>query len=167
MIEVRIETSADRDAVRRVHEAAFGQREEADLVDRIRDRAARYLGLVAVEAGEVVGHIAFSPVTVDGSDVVALGLAPMAVRPDRQRAGVGAALVRAGLAACREAGAEAVFVLGHPAYYPRFGFAPAAGRGVGNEYDAPPDAFLVVELVSGALDGAGGTARYDPALAGG
>ena len=166
MIEIRTETAADRAAVRRVNEAAFGQPEEADLVDRIRERAAGYLGLVATEAGEVVGHIAFSPVEIDGHPGVSVwGLAPMAVRPDRQRAGVGSRLVRAGLAACRAEGEEAVVALGHPAYYPRFGFASAAGRGIGNEYGAPPEAFMVLDLVPGALDGVAGTARYDPALA--
>jgi putative acetyltransferase len=90
----------------------------------------------------------------------------MAVVPGRQRSGVGSALVRAGLAACRAVKAEAVFVLGHPDYYPRFGFEPAAARGIGNEYRAPAEAFMAVELEAGALDGVKGTARYDPALAG-
>ena len=165
MIEIRPETAADRAAVRRVNEAAFGQPEEADLVDRIRERAAGYLGLVATEAGEVVGHIAFSPVEIDGHPGVSVwGLAPMAVRPDRQRAGVGSRLVRAGLAACRAEGGEAVVVLGHPAYYPRFGFASAAGRGIGNEYGAPPEAFMVLELVPGALDGDDGLIVYPTAF---
>jgi putative acetyltransferase len=90
----------------------------------------------------------------------------MAVVPGRQRSGVGSALVRAGLAACRAAKAEAVFVLGHPNYYPRFGFEPAAARGIGNEYGAPPEAFMVLELVPGALSGVSGTAVYDSSLAG-
>lgn len=167
-IRIRPEHPHDAAAVRRVHEAAFGRADEADLVDRLRSRAGTYLALVAVDAGEVVGHIAFSPVTLDPPHpaLSALGLAPMAVVPDRQRHGVGAALVRAGLAACRDAGAGAVFVLGHPDYYPRFGFRPAASAGVGNAYGAPPEAFMVAELAPGALDGVAGTAVYDPALAG-
>lgn len=171
-MHIRTEHPDDHDAVRRVNEAAFGRADEADVVDRLRERAASYLALVAVDDGAVVGHIAFSPVTLVGADlrlpapVTALGLAPMAVLPAFQRRGVGGALVRDGLAACRAGGVDAVFVLGHPTYYPRFGFAPAAERGIGNAYGAPPEAFMVVELRSGALDGAAGTAHYDPALAG-
>jgi putative acetyltransferase len=165
---VRPERLADADAVRRVTRAAFGRADEADLVDRLRQRATLYLALVAEDGGEVVGHTAFSAVALRPPHVrlAAFGLAPMSVRPDRQRGGVGSALVRAGLAACRDAGADAVFVLGHPAYYPRFGFRPAADHGVGNEYGAPPEAFMVLELTPGALDGVRGTAVYDPALAG-
>ena len=167
-MEVRVERPSDVPGVRCVNEAAFGRTDEADLVDRLRDRAASYLGLVAVDAGEVVGHVAFSPVTLDPPRPapVALGLAPMAVLPGRQRSGVGSALVRGGLSAARRGGADVVFVLGHPEYYPRFGFESAAGRGIGNEYGAPPEAFMVLELTAGALDGVGGTALYDPALAG-
>ena len=164
---VRPETPADAAAVRRVTVAAFGQPDEADLVDRIRARAPGYLALVAEDGGEVVGHIAFSAVRVDGAPGLrAVGLAPMAVAPERQRGGVGSALVEAGLAACRAAGVEAVVVLGHPAYYPRFGFAPARAFGLRDEYGAPPEAFMALELVPGALAEAAGTVRYDPALAG-
>ena len=114
-----------------------------------------------------VGHLALSRVTLDppAPGVRALGLAPMAVAPVAQRSGIGSALVRHALAWSRRAGVDAVFVLGHPAYYPRFGFFPAAGLGIGNEYGAPSEAFLVAELTPGALDGVAGTARYDPALA--
>ena len=167
-MEVRPEEPGDAPAVRRVNEAAFERADEADLVDRLRGQASRYLALVAVDEGEVVGHVAFSPVTFHPPRpaLSAFGLAPMAVRPDRQRDGVGSALVRAGLAACQEAGAGAIVVLGHPDYYPRFGFEPAASHGIGNEYGAPPEAFMVLELAPGTLGGVSGTAVYDPALAG-
>lgn len=167
-IEIRAEVPADSAAVRRVNEAAFGRPDEADIVDRLRARAAGYLALVAVDGGEVVGHIAFSRVTLDAVDdaVVAFGLAPMAVLPGWQRAGVGSALVRRGCDACRQAGAHALFVLGHADYYPRFGFVPAAPRGIVSEYDVPPDAFMMLELVPDCLAGARAVVRYDPALAG-
>lgn len=167
-MEIRPERPDDVSAVRRVNEAAFKRPDEADIVDRLRAHAASYLALVAVDEGEVVGHIAFSPVAMSPSEpaLSALGLAPMAVLPTHQRSGVGSALVWEGLEACREAGADAVFVLGHPGYYPRFGFESTATRGIGNVYGAPPEAFMVVELTPGALDGVVGTALYDPALAG-
>ena len=165
---IRPEAHADHAAVRRVNEAAFGQPDEADLVDRLRDRAVAYLALVAEDGGVVVGHIAFSPVRLEPPrpGLAAWGLAPMAVLPDRQRGGVGSALVHAGLAACRDAGADAVFVLGHPDYYPRFGFRPAAAWDLRDTYGAPPEAFMALELTPGALDGAGGVAHYDAALDG-
>lgn len=162
---LRPETAADRDAVHALNAAAFGQPDEAELVDRLREQATPYLALVAEEAGEIVGHIAFTPVTVDGATDV-LGLAPMAVRPDRQRDGIGSELVRAGLAACAEAGAAAVVVLGHPAYYPRFGFAPAHTFGLRDSYGAPPEAFMALELTPGALAEATGTVHYHDAFAG-
>lgn len=167
-MQVRPEQPEDYDAVRRVNEAAFGQPDEADLVDRLRGEVPGYLGLVAVEGEAVVGHIAFTPVTVEtspaGADV--RGLAPMAVLPARQRAGVGRALVRAGLDRCRVDGATAVVVLGHPSYYPLFGFRPAGEVGLRSEYDAPPEAFLVRALVPGGLKGLAGTVRYAAAFGG-
>ena len=167
-MRVRPEAPRDAAAVRRVTEAAFGQPDEADLVDRLRRRGAGYLALVAEDDGAMVGHVAFSAVTFSPPrpGLSAVGLAPMAVAPDRQRRGVGTALVRAGLAACRDAGVEAVFVLGHPDYYPRFGFAPAVGFGIRDAYGAPPQAFMALELTPGALAEVSGTALYDPALAG-
>jgi putative acetyltransferase len=164
---VRPERSEDAAAVRRVNEAAFGRPAEADLVDRLRDRVPSYLALVAVLDGEVVGHIAFTPVTFDPArpalDV--RGLAPMAVLPQRQRAGIGTALVTAGVEACRRNGADGVVVLGHPAYYPRFGFGPAAVFGLTSEYEVPPEAFMALPLAPGALDGVKGVVRYDAVFA--
>ena len=166
-MEIRPEHPADRAAVHRLNEVAFGRPEEAELVDRLRDEVPSYLALVAVLGGEVVGHVAFTPVTLDPprSELDVRGLAPMAVLPARQRTGVGSALVRRGLGACRRAGAAAVVVLGHPGYYPRLGFRRADAFGLRSQYEAPPEAFMALELVPGSLaDVRGGIVRYHRAF---
>jgi putative acetyltransferase len=94
-----------------------------------------------------------------------LGLAPMAVLPSRQRGGIGSALVRDGLERCRLSGVQAVVVLGHAEYYPRFGFIPASRARLRCEYDVPDDVFMVCELEEGSLAGKAGTIRYHPAFA--
>ena len=148
--------------MRVVNTEAFGRAEEARLVDRLRERARPYLGLVAVEGGEIVGHIVFAPVALDagGSTSTLMALAPMAVRPGRQRRGIGSALVRAGFDACRAAGHGVVIVVGHPAFYPRFGFVRARPLGLTSEPAFPDEAFMVAELEPGALRGRRGVVRY-------
>ncbi len=172
MTTVRRERPDDLAAIRAVNELAFGTAAEADLVDALRARGQATLSLVAAEGHRVVGHILFSPVTIEsggepggdsgGDSAAALGLGPMAVLPTRQRLGIGSALVRAGLAACRDAGHGCVVVLGHPEYYPRFGFTRASRHGVTWEHPAPDEAFMLVELRDGALGGRGGIVRYPP-----
>lgn len=158
---IRQETSADTEGIRRVHLAAFETDAEARLVDALRERCAPLISLVADDGGEIVGHIIFSPVTLAGrNDLRLMGLAPMAVAPSRQRLGVGSSLVVEGLAHCRQAGIDAVVVLGHPTYYPRFGFVPAARRSLTSEYEVPADVFMVCELRSHVLDDVSGTVRY-------
>jgi putative acetyltransferase len=165
-MHVRAEVPSDHAQVAQVHRLAFGRPAEAALVDRLRAAGRAVVSLVADEAGAgVVGHILFSPVTLDAADGPPprwLGLAPLAVLPERQRAGIGAALVRAGLAAAGRLGATAVVVLGHPVYYPRFGFAPASRFGLRCVYDAPDEAFMALELVPGACAGRRGLVRYAP-----
>jgi putative acetyltransferase len=107
--------------------------------------------------------VLFSPVEVDNSasNVRMVGLAPVGVLPEYQGQGVGSRLIRAGLEACREAGYDAVVLLGEPDYYSRFGFERASAHGFGNEYGVDHE-FMVMELRSEALDGSGGTVRYRP-----
>ena len=164
---IRPEREEDYESVRRVIELAFGQPDEADLVDALRRLASPYISLVAVQDDEIVGHIFFSPVTIhtDDSAFEAIGLAPLAVLPDRQNLGIGSALTREGLEACRRAGGEIVVVLGHPNYYPRFGFYTAREKGLACEYDVPDEHFMVAELSEGALAGRRGLVKYHPAFA--
>jgi putative acetyltransferase len=163
---IRNEIPGDRAAVHALNATAFETAAEAGLVDALRERARPLVSLVAEDGGAVIGHILLSPVALPGHPGLAImGLAPMAVAAAHRNRGVGSALVRAGLERCREIGCDAVVVLGHPAFYPRFGFVPAAGFGIGCEYDAPADAFMILELRPGALAGAGGTVRYHAAFA--
>lgn len=172
MIEIREERPEDYEAVRRVNESAFERPQEAALVDALRGAARPYISLVAVEEGHgVVGHIFFSPVTIEPEGesargpFPAMGLAPMAVAPASQRTGIGSRLVRAGVEECVRANFAAVFVLGHPDYYPRFGFSPAAPRGFSCVYDVPAEVFMVAELAPGALAGRAGLVKYHPSFA--
>ena len=164
-VTIRDEAPRDHAAVREINLLAFEGPGEADLVDALRERATPCVSLVAEAAGRVVGHLMLSPVTLDGHPALrAMGLAPMAVLPDHQGIGVGTALARAGLEACRTLGAEVVVVLGHPGYYPRFGFAPASRLGLRCVYDAPDEAFMALELTPGALAGRAGLVRFHPAF---
>lgn len=166
-MRIRTEEPTDAARVRQVNERAFERAEEADIVEALCAAGAVALSLVAEEGGEIVGHVLFSPVTVRGADAVrAVGLGPMAVVPERQRAGIGGALIEAGLQRLRADGWSVVVVLGHPSYYPRFGFAPASRFGVRWEHDAPDEAFMLLELVPGALAGRGGVVAYRPELGG-
>jgi putative acetyltransferase len=162
MLTLRRETPEDIPAIRYVHTVAFGRANEADLVERLRDHDALTLSLVAVQDGQIVGHIAFSLVTItsNASTMEALGLAPMAVLPAYQRQGIGSQLVEAALQLCRHTPYGVVVVLGHPHYYPRFGFAPARPWGIVCEYDVPDEVFMVKEIHSGALAQTHGVVRY-------
>jgi putative acetyltransferase len=164
MLIIRAETEADYPAVHEVNERAFGRAGEADLVDALRRNAEPQISLVGEIDERVVGHIFFSPVLIESeaSRFTALGLAPMAVLPEFQNQSIGSQLVRRGLEECRSLGHEVVVVLGHPGYYPRFGFVPAKRKGLWCEYDVPDEAFMVVELRVGALAGRRGVVKYRP-----
>ncbi len=162
---IRAEKDNDRDAVYAINASAFPTPSEADLVDALRDQAQPIVSLVAEEAGDVVGHIVFSPVILDGSpDLKIMGLAPMAVSPDHQNKGIGSALVKAGLKQCKQLGIEAVVVLGHPEYYPRFGFSPSSRFSIKSEYDVPDEVFMAMELQPQAFNNKTGTIKYHSAF---
>lgn len=161
-VEIRAERDGDEAAVRVVHLEAFARPDEAELVARLRARARPYVALVAAAGGQIVGHIVFAPVTLHcyQAPYSIMALAPMAVRPAWQRRGIGSALVRAGLAACRAAACDVVVVVGHPAFYPRFGFVRARPLGLLSEPPFLDDAFMVAELTPGALRGRRGVVLY-------
>lgn len=165
-VGIRPERPADREAIHSVHARAFGRHDEGDLVDSLRGRVEPSVSLVAVQTEAVVGHVFFGPVRIeaDGEESRAIGLAPLAVLPEQQKRGVGSRLVEAGLRACHEVGEDVVFVLGHPSYYPRFGFQPAGARGLHYRDVSFDAAFMVIELTPGALRGRRGRVRYDEAF---
>jgi putative acetyltransferase len=167
-VAIRLEQPMDLVAIRDVNLAAFPEAAEANLVDELRANGKATLSLVAVQDDRIVGHILFSPMTIESSDgqCPLLGLGPMAVLPDSQGQGIGSLLVTTGLDHCRRIDVGCVVVLGHPDYYPRFGFRPASQFGIGCEYDVPAQYFMVAELADGALSRISGTARYQPAFAG-
>lgn len=162
---IREERADDTQAVRALNLAAFQTSTEADLVDALRVEASPFVSLVAEESGVIVGHIMFSPVNLALDAPLLMGLAPMAVSPERQRQGIGSRLIAEGLERCGQLGAAVVVVLGHADYYPRFGFAPASRFGLRSEYDVPDEVFMARELKDGGLEGLAGTVRYHPVFA--
>ncbi|MFC1847296.1 GNAT family N-acetyltransferase [Chloroflexota bacterium] len=164
MLLIRPEIPENEAAIRHVNEEAFDGIVEASLVEGLRSRQAIILSLVAIDGDKVVGHILFSPVIIESESQSfdAAGLGPMAVLPLYQRKGVGSELVRAGLEECRRLGHEIVVILGHPEYYPRFGFVPAMPKGIGCEFEVPEEAWMILELHEGALGGRRGKVRFQP-----
>ena len=162
---IREEQPQDRAAIHRVVESAFGQSLEARLVDRLREDGYFRLSLVAETGGKIVGHLLFSQLAIVSPErtIDALALAPLAVAPERQSQGIGTELTRRGLDLCRERGQRIVIVLGHPHYYPRFGFSPELARPLESPYAG--DSFMALELVPGALDSVTGRVEYTPPFA--
>jgi putative acetyltransferase len=163
MTILRPERPGDEPAIRDVIASAFPAGAEAKLVSLLREAGRLSISLVAEVDGEVVGHVGFSPVTVD-SGATGAGLAPLAVKATHRRRGIGGMLIQEGLAACRTAGVGWAVVLGEPRYYARFGFRPAPGVGLSDEYGGG-DAFQVAELAPGALPVGAGLVRYAPEFA--
>ncbi len=165
---IRPETADDFNAIYLINQLAFNRENEARLVMELRSAGAIILSLVAQMEDRIVGHILFSPVVITDADSQwqAVGLGPMAVLPQFQHRGIGSALIHAGLAELNKLDHDVVVVLGHPGFYPRFGFKPSKPFGIAWEIDVPEEVFMVKELRSGALNGRKGVVRYHPAFNG-
>jgi putative acetyltransferase len=166
-VRIRVENTEsidERATIRAVNEAAFGGSDEADLVDRLRGDDHALLSLVAELESGVVGHIMFSRMWINASSVLvsAVALAPVAVLPGHQGKGIGSLLIRHGLELLRGRGERIVIVVGHPEYYPRFGFSTDRAKALESLF--PREAFMAMELQRGALDGVQGSVVYPPAF---
>ncbi len=157
---IRREESADIPKIRRVNKEAFETQMEADLVDALREDGAVVISLVAIDKSEIIGHILFTKVSLEGFDIPIIGIGPMAVLPEHQGKGVGTQLMKVGLEECELKNYEAVVVLGYQDYYTRFGFSPSIEYGIKSEYDVPPEVFMVKELKKGVLVGKSSTIKY-------
>jgi len=163
MIKIRPEQPDDALSIHTVNELAFGQPTEAILVDTLRLACPETLSLVAVMDSQIVGHILFTPVTISDVEkkIKGMGLAPMAVLPDFQHQGIGSQLVKSGLEILQLRSFPFVIVLGHPDYYPRFGFVPASQHSLVCQWpDVPDEAFLVFIFNESIRSKMSGTARY-------
>ncbi|MGE0823093.1 MAG: GNAT family N-acetyltransferase [Candidatus Binatia bacterium] len=162
---IREEKESGWPGVFNVNLATFDTPAEAHVVNSLREQCRPLLSLVAEEDGRVIGHILFSPVQLSGHpNLHLMGLAPMAIVPEYQRTGIGSALVKSGLDKCQTLRVGAVVVLGHSAYYPRFGFVPSVRYGIRCEYRAPEEAFMVLKLQAGYLAGKSGIIQYHDAF---
>jgi putative acetyltransferase len=160
MPEIRPELPSDADGLRALNRQAFGGEAEAKLVDLLRERGRNIVSLVAVESDQVIGQVLFTEVYVTPATLYkGVGLAPLAVLPNWQSRGIGTELGRKGLALCGDLGYDFAVVLGHPDYYPRFGFTKASDFGLGNDYNAD-DAFMALEFKPGGLGSFRGIVHY-------
>jgi len=159
-IELRAERSGDKDVIRELLDEAFEGQAESRLVDALRASGVELTSLVADDDGVVVGHALFSPVTLAG--LRGVGLGPMAVRPARQCSGIGTRLIELGIERLRDAGCPFVVVLGHPDYYPRFGFERADRHRVRCEWEVPIEAFMIRILDEAKMKNISGLALYRP-----
>lgn len=160
---IRPESSADHDAIAQLNRAAFESDAEAKLVDALRDGRFLDLSLVGEIDGQIVGHICFSPALIRGTSAIwqATSLAPMAVLPEHQRQGLGSELVQAGLSACRRDGHRISIVLGHPDFYPRFGFSAELARPLLSPFGSG-ESWMAAELLPNSLRHVRGRVEYAP-----
>ncbi len=166
MLSLRPELPGDEAAIFQVNQEAFGQPQEGQLVDALRQAGALSLSMVAEQDGQIVAHVAFSPATVESpsGEYIALNLAPVAVLPPWQNQGIGGRLIREALLQLAATGTEGVVVMGHPPYYPRFGFAVASGLGLRWGHAYPDEAFMALEFRPGFFAARGGLVRFHPAF---
>jgi putative acetyltransferase len=166
LMGIRKEQPGDIQRIRQLNLVAFETETEANLVDTLRRSGISYISLVYEENNELKGHIFFTPVELEGdrSGLQIMGLGPMAVDPKFQNKGIGTLLVKAGIERCRSDGYDVIVVLGHPNYYPRFGFETSVKYGIKSEYEVPDEAFMVLELKDKALKGKRGTMKFNEAF---
>jgi putative acetyltransferase len=162
-VTIRPESIDDLQSIWHVNKAAFAGNAEANLVDALRDCGFVDVSIVAEVDGKVVGHILFSRITIvtKSGAIDALSLAPMAVLPSHQRQGIGTMIVESGLAACREHGHRIVVVLGHPKFYPRFGFSAELARKLESPFGGG-ESWMALELLQESLNGIEGRIQYSP-----
>lgn len=162
-MKIRLEQAEDFNAIRLINLAAFETDDEAKLVEEIRKKVPEMTSLIAEKDEQILGHIMFSPAKCKNYPSVKIaGLAPMAVLPEHQNSGIGSKLIKAGLEACKNSGYQAVVVLGHPNYYPKFGFIPSVNYDLTCEYDVPPEVFMVLEFQKDILKRCKGIIEYHP-----
>jgi putative acetyltransferase len=164
-MKIRMENEFDYPGIREVNLSAFPGNDEALLVEKLR-KSAEILSLVAIKGNKIVGHVLLSPATIENGDesFIVLVLAPVAVLPEFQNQGIGTKLIKCGLEEARKRGYSIVTVLGHPKYYPRFGFKPAKKYGIGSPFKVPEESFMVLELVPGTLNQVRGVIKYSEAF---
>lgn len=163
MTKIRFEKPEDIAFIHSVNEQAFGRVSEAKLVDTLRLACTDHLSLVADDNGSIIGHLIFTPVVVtDGKQKTeGMGLAPMAVLPSRQRQGIGTQLVDTGLLILKEKDCPFDILLGHPEYYPRFGFQAASGCNIRTQWDGVPDeTFMILVMDHEAMQNVSGVATF-------
>lgn len=165
-MNIREEQPSDIEKIWEVNSEAFEMEAEANLVNALRSSGCTYVSLVAETENKIVGHILFTPVELSGNEnkLKIMGLAPMAVLSQYQNKGIGSKLVKAGLEYCQSLDYDAVVVLGHPNYYPKFGFVPSVKYGIKSEYEVPDEVFMMLELVSESLNDHEGVIKYHEAF---
>ncbi len=163
---IRKEQPEDIEKISKINSEAFETKTEANLVNTLRSSGIQYISLVYEENDEIIGHIFFTPVELEGdnSDIRIMGLGPMAVTPKYQNKDIGSTLAKAGIELCKSEGIDAIVVLGHPNYYPKFGFEPSVKYGIKSEYEIPDEVFMVLELKNNALIDKQGAIKYNEAF---
>jgi putative acetyltransferase len=163
-MKIRYELESDIKSIWAINASAFPTQAEANLVDALRS-SADCISLVADIENEIVGHILFTPVSlVDSAGISIAGLAPMSVLSANQKTGIGSSLIQRGIEECVLKGYDAIVVLGHPDYYPKFGFIRSGNYGIKSEYDVPDDVFMIQELKLDALKHVKGVIKYHDAF---